>query len=82
MLAEDDTLDPRFPPALERMIFELAATASPKSVVRLGLVAWRVHRWFAFDFSNIGSWKKRILRIQRFRLQNHLELVHPHEHWQ
>ncbi|KAJ7659566.1 hypothetical protein DFH06DRAFT_400114 [Mycena polygramma] len=39
-------VDPRFPPELERMIFEIAAVLScPKTILKLMLVAWRVKDW-------------------------------------
>ncbi|KAJ7616527.1 hypothetical protein FB45DRAFT_934417 [Roridomyces roridus] len=37
--------EPRLPPELERMIFQLAAHSEPLSVPSLVLVAWRVRRW-------------------------------------
>ncbi|KAJ7620411.1 hypothetical protein FB45DRAFT_1094550 [Roridomyces roridus] len=38
-------VDPLFPPDLERVIFELAASSSPFSIHKLMLVAWRVKEW-------------------------------------
>ncbi|KAJ6516696.1 hypothetical protein C8R47DRAFT_1268204 [Mycena vitilis] len=39
--------DPRFPPELERSIFEIAAVLSrPKTILKLMRIAWRVKAWF------------------------------------
>ncbi|KAJ6535598.1 hypothetical protein B0H19DRAFT_1183802 [Mycena capillaripes] len=37
--------EPRFPPELERAIFEIAASARPTSIPNLMVVAWRVNHW-------------------------------------
>ncbi|KAJ6550155.1 hypothetical protein B0H19DRAFT_1265015 [Mycena capillaripes] len=37
--------DPRLPPELERLIFELAAISRPTSIPKLMLISWRVKEW-------------------------------------
>ncbi|KAJ7659572.1 hypothetical protein DFH06DRAFT_1402547 [Mycena polygramma] len=40
------SVDPRFPPELERSIFEIAAVLSrPKTILKLMRIAWRVKAW-------------------------------------
>ncbi|KAJ6564001.1 hypothetical protein B0H19DRAFT_1374572 [Mycena capillaripes] len=38
-------VDPRLPPDLERVIFEIAARARPSTIPKLMLIAWRVKDW-------------------------------------